>query len=362
MSNLCKTPDRRSLVSMAMFGALFCVMGFVLIGCGLAQPSEEEIEQAWQTSAHANTESRAFTRWNDTEDAAIPENCAKCHSTTGYRDYLGVDGSTPGVVDAPIPIGTTIECEACHNNVAKDKDTSAMPSGLEIGQLGRESACMDCHQGRQSTVSVNEAVAGLEDDTPDESLSFLNIHNKAAGPTQYGTEAKGGYEYDSQSYVGPYRHVVEFETCIACHDAHTLKVQDAKCGACHVGADTVEGRQNMRVTNVDYDGDGNTDEGLADEINTMRERLLLAIKIYAARTEGVDNITYEDRNPYFFDEDGENYATWTPRLLRAAYNYQYTTKEPGGFAHNGRYHVQLLYDSLSDLGANTSAMSRPRRN
>ena len=53
------------------------------------------------------------------------------------------------------------------------------------------------------------------------------------------------------------------------------------------------------------------------------------------------------------------YVTWTPRLLKAAYNYQYATKDPGAFAHNGKYVLQILYDSLVDLGANVSGMTRP---
>jgi hypothetical protein len=37
-------------------------------------------------------------------------------------------------------------------------------------------------------------------------------------------------------------------------------------------------------------------------------------------------------------------------LLRVAYNHQWVNKDPGAFAHNGKYIVQILYDSLSDLG------------
>ena len=43
------------------------------------------------------------------------------------------------------------------------------------------------------------------------------------------------------------------------------------------------------------------------------------------------------------------YNAWTPRLLKAAYNYQFVTKEPGAYAHNAPYALQILYDSLSDL-------------
>ena len=84
-------------------------------------------------------------------------------------------------------------------------------------------------------------------------------------------------------------------------------------------------------------------------------------------------IVYDSHSyPYFFTDtnaDGEpspdeanygnRYGTWTPRLLRAAYNYQYAAKDPGGFAHNGKYIIQTLYDALEDLGADVSGFVRP---
>jgi hypothetical protein len=343
---------------MLVLGA-WLLISLIMVACGQAEASPEVAEEKWLASAHADEASRAFSRWNDDDPAEIPTNCAKCHSTTGYHDFLGLDGSTPGQVNHPAPVGTTVECEACHNEVSGEKTSVVIPSGAELTDLGQEANCMECHQGRTSTASVDEATAGLEDDVVDSELSFINVHNKAAAPTQYGTLAKGGFEYDGQEYVGFYEHVAEFDTCIECHDAHLLEVYGEKCSACHIGALTKEDRQKIRVTNIDYDGDGDISEGLADEINTMRERLLASMKIYAARTEGVANISYEDQNPYFFDEDGEGYSTWTPRLLRAAYNYHYTTKEPGGYAHNGHYHIQLIYDSLQDLGFEIPNMTRP---
>ena len=53
------------------------------------------------------------------------------------------------------------------------------------------------------------------------------------------------------------------------------------------------------------------------------------------------------------------YAGWTPRLLRAAYNYQYATKDPGAFAHNGKYALQTLHDALEDLGRDVRGITRP---
>ncbi len=136
--------------------------------------------------------------------------------------------------------------------------------------------------------------------------------------------------------------------------------------------ETVEDLRLIREYNDDWDGDGGTDEGIAGEIDTLRETLYAALQDYAANTAGA-GIVYDDHShPYFFidingngevDADEVNsdnrYATWTPRLLRGAYNYQYVTKDPGAFTHNGLYIVQVLQDSIEDLGGDISGMTRP---
>ena len=82
-----------------------------------------------------------------------------------------------------------------------------------------------------------------------------------------------------------------------------------------------------------------------------------------------------DAFPYFFVDTNGNgtadkdeavaanrYNVWTPRLLKAAYNYQFVTKDPGAFAHNSTYAIELLYDSLSDLGGKVSVdLSKAKR-
>ncbi len=99
---------------------------------------------------------------------------------------------------------------------------------------------------------------------------------------------------------------------------------------------------------------------------------MAALQAYATETVGT-SIAYDAHShPYFFidtnsngvadpeEVNGDNrYATWTPRLLRAAYNYQYATKDPGAFAHNGQYIVQTLYDSIEDIGGDVSGMTCP---
>jgi hypothetical protein len=45
--------------------------------------------------------------------------------------------------------------------------------------------------------------------------------------------------------------------------------------------------------------------------------------------------------------------------MKAAFNYYLAHSEPGAWAHNFEYIVQLLIDSISDLGGDTSSYNRP---
>ena len=100
-------------------------------------------EEQWANSPHNDITSEAFSHWNADDPQEIPVNCAKCHSTPGYLDFLGADGSTPNVVDVAAPVSTTVTCEACHNDVTITKDSVVFPSGIEVAHLGDESRCME---------------------------------------------------------------------------------------------------------------------------------------------------------------------------------------------------------------------------
>ena len=178
-----------------------------------------------------------------------------------------------------------------------------------------------------------------------------------------------GYEYDDQSYNGRFMHVRGYQTCTECHDTHQLRPKSEDCGTCH-GTLSEEDLHDIRITAGDFDGDGDGTEGISDEIATMQETLFEAITAYAAKAGtpiAFDPVPY----PYWFldtngdgvaDQDeanfGNRYNSWTPRLLRAVYNYTWAVKDPGAFAHNGLYMLQLLYDSLQDIGGDVSGMTR----
>jgi hypothetical protein len=43
------------------------------------------------------------------------------------------------------------------------------------------------------------------------------------------------------------------------------------------------------------------------------------------------------------------FTAYTPALVRALYNYQAVYMDPGAWAHNPRYAIEILFDSISDL-------------
>jgi hypothetical protein len=308
----------------------------------------------WVGSGHADAEAEAFVHWDEDDPPVVPGRCAKCHSTTGYQDFLGIDGTEAGVVDNDAEIGTVIECVACHNAATDAMTSVVFPSGVEVMGLGDEARCMQCHQGRASTVSVNGAIeeAGLGDDEASEDLGFINIHYYAAAATRFGGVAMGGYQYEGKTYDAYFEHVEGYDACMDCHDPHTLQLKLDDCSTCHEGASSAEDLKSIRWVGslVDYDGDGDIAEGVYDEIEGLIEILYGAIQAYAE--DAGAGIQYDAASyPYWFTADGERYASWTPRLLKAAYNYQTAKKDPGGFAHGGKYIIQILYDSIEDLDA-----------
>ena len=166
-------------------------------------------------------------------------------------------------------------------------------------------------------------------------------------------------------------HVPGFQTCIECHDTHELKVKVKACDTCH-GISSEEELHEIRMTAVDYDGDGDASTGIAVEVMNVNDAVYAAIQAYAAEVIGAP-IAFEGHiYPYWFldtngdgvanpDEAnyGNQYNAWTSRLLRTAYNYTWALKDPGSYAHNGLYMLQVLYDSLQDIGGDVSGMTRP---
>ncbi len=364
----------------AIAGVLLVAAGFTLITTTSVLAQEPVVEppfladyyNAWVNSGHADAEAEAFVHWD--EDGIVEADCAQCHSTPGYIDYLGGDGSEVGVVDnEEIPTGTTVTCDACHNPAAAQLQSVTFPSGLTVTTDGNAARCMVCHQGRSSTPQVNaalEEVGAVADmNAVSADLRFLNIHYYPAAAALYGSEAQGGYQYEGMAYEVQNEHVEGVDTCDSCHNPHTLEIRLDVCSTCHEDVEEVEDLKDIRMNGslVDYDGDGDDFEGIFYEIETLQELLYQAIQSYAAEVAGTPIGYNAAAYPYFFidtDADGEiseeegvfpnAYNAWTGNLVAAAYNYQMSLKDPGNFAHNPQYYIHLLFDSITVLNQNVS--------
>ena len=330
-----------------------------------------------------------FRDWDST--GVVPAACAKCHSATGMPQFIANAGTEvvtksgvqiTGVVGQPVSNG--FECKTCHNTAKMPERLAvtsvAFPSGVSLtfsttkddkGNLIPVDAnlCIECHQGRESTLTMNNALAAFTDlDKADPAVKFRNVHYLAAGATLFGTEAKGMYEYAGKTYDGRNMHVDAYNTCTDCHDAHSLTVKTKDCATCH----KVDDPKKIRMSKESYDGSTDATEPMATVVDNFKTKLYAAIQKYAKDKGGVAILYDPASYPYFFldkNADGKpdvddkgaviSYNAFTPRLVKAAYNLQYATKDPGAFAHNPKYILEGLYDSIQDLGGDVTGLVRP---
>ncbi|WP_245780883.1 cytochrome c3 family protein [Litoreibacter janthinus] len=309
----------------------------------------------WFRSGHANVASEAFRHWD--EDEEIRPACASCHSGEGFRAFHGLDGSEAGVVEGPIDVGGVVDCGTCHNAGLAEVDVVRFPSGLMHPVQGVEAACMTCHQGRTAGVNVETAISGMNLDTPNAELRFVNPHYATAAASWLGGYGGAGYQYEGRDYSGRFFHARPVSTCNSCHEPHTLEVEFEPCLTCHQ-ANTP---QDIRISRQSYSGTGDTTVGIRADIQANAGLLLDTIKTYARDVAAAPMVYDGTRYPYFFlDANGDAaidqidgqpvaYNVWTPRSLRAAYNWKLVTADPGSYAHNPHYALELLYDSIEDL-------------
>ncbi|ORJ58592.1 hypothetical protein [Geothermobacter hydrogeniphilus] len=368
----------------------------------LRDPNLEYI--GWAATGHANYADDPFNHWN--ADGSIPTSCAKCHSKVGFRDW-----ALDGTVDAAAPIGQVLSCGTCHVN-GQDPEMGngnlgstdmlyddlatytalanvVFPSGAALTLNNDSNMCMACHTGRKSKADVDAYVPGSN-------FGSVNPHYLAAAAVMFGTDAQGGYEYAAKTYAGqndfsavPGDDMTAFDTCTECHmsgngkSTHQLvKPAINDCLPCHADDPSQPAYPNVDATNfkfsgirnpantTDYNGNGNTTESLKDEIRALEADLLTDIMTYAANPAGLNApVVYDDATyPYWFNDTngngvvdpGENiypnaYTAFDTTMIRAAYNYTFSVKEPHGYIHHPDYIAQLLIDSMEDLGTDIVA-------
>jgi hypothetical protein len=336
-----------------------------------ADGSETQGNQAlnlmWPLGAHQDGIS--FNNWDS--QSQVDRECSTCHTSEGLPDFLSTG------LTASQPASGGLFCTTCHNDpstfTTHDISSVIFPSGASSQDLTAQSnLCITCHMGSASGNEIDISLAALGQDTVNEDLEFIDIHGATPGATMYGTDAQGAYEYAEHSYFGLRLHTSDFGSCSDCHDPHLLLVDATTCEDCHSSFDVGQQFTSIRFSRIDYDGDSDTNEGIGEEIESLQSYLYLVLQNYAAENSASSIVYNAGTAPYFFvdlngngviEEDEtklENrFAGWTPRLLKAAFNFHYAVLDSGGFAHHPKYIIQILYDSLEDLGADVSNLTRP---
>jgi hypothetical protein len=366
---------------------------------GLQNDSVAEAESlgiARDDAGHFDAAAEAFRHWDliynendqEFEDGFVSPRCNKCHSSEGSAYFLKND-MVKGTYDRQDTKGISagLACEACHFpsvdvglpvGEAIVPDAVTFPSGAVQDLNNTSNICMTCHQGRESGQSVDDVI----ENNPAGPYSFINIHYFPAAATFFGSGVNGGYEYAGKSYAGQFDHNFGPPDCEACHvnraPQHNfiLVTPTTSCG-CHGNPLNDFTIIRFPSPGVDYDGDGNATEGIYGEIwdttdqesthpadeNSIVGNLFVAIENYALNVIG-EAIQYDPGSyPYYFKEGaisfGNRYDQFDASLLKAAYNYQMIQKDPCGYIHNAEYHLQLLIDSIEDLGGDISKYTRP---
>ncbi len=333
---------------------------YVMPPSGPFSPNRIEIPNAraiaaWVRSGHSDSSSDAFSHWD--EDGSIPGVCSTCHSGVGFRSFHGLDGSPTGVPDHPMPIGGVVDCDTCHNANLGSVTQISLPSGVDHPVNVGEAACITCHQGRAAGTSVSKAVADLPDDEPSDQLRFINPHYALAAVTSLGGYGGLGYHYPGKAYTGRFLHAKPVSTCLSCHDPHSLEVTQDTCLMCHQTGEPGD----IRISRQSHDGSGDVTKGIRADIQANSDRLMTMMQAYAGEVIGTPIVYNGARYPYFFaDSNGDglidevegsavSYNSWSPRLLKAAYNWKAVNADGGIHVHNPHYALELLYDSMESL-------------
>jgi hypothetical protein len=141
-----------------------------------------------------------------------------------------------------------------------------------------------------------------------------------------------------------------------------------KCTYCHINSTSVDDLTPAFRPEDNYDGNPATKPKA--EFGVFQARLLTAIQAYCkTKTDaGVTGATYVVYDGGFYvdtNKDGIRQPTektstkWDSKGFRASFNYHYSIKEPGAWAHNPKYVLQVLYDSILSLGGNVTGLVRP---
>ena len=360
-------------------------------GTGGANSLRNKSNTTFQLTQTPNPANAYLGTANNTNQVVLINNypCNQCHHGLGAIDYMK---DRQGTSSAQVLWGdATVTCITCHET-HKDPNGSGknvrVPTKLSYNarfvdpvknpggginkfmdgtdipsDVGSSLVCLFCHQGRESGWTVYSAIKAKNVDPysepnkvidPVAGISFLNPHYLDGGGILW---SRNSWEYFfsgvPQKYTtGNSSH--QQKNCNGCHmgeanaenteGGHTWSPSTEVCQECH---GPIKSFKDVKAS-ADYDGDGTT-KTTYEEFGTINPDTGLFGRVKAA-LEAKGIFYNPDAYPYFFTPSGGQFRAWTTNTLSAAFNLAYSYKAGNAvYAHNAKYIVQVLQDSLKAL-------------
>jgi hypothetical protein len=203
-----------------------------------------EQHREWSESGHGEVNAEPYVHYdfkvygtdNASPQTAAPTDCVRCHTSTGYINYInsgfndvrpwgakrGADGK-PLVVNAlTVPISNqkqAIYCNVCHDNGSGSAygykmrkvpqvtgyynyNITAVPANPKLiinsfvfPDVATSNICVACHSGRENGKTLQKVFEAITDPNDYNKISFINSHYLAAGGNVFKAI---GYEFPKQ--------------------------------------------------------------------------------------------------------------------------------------------------------------------
>jgi hypothetical protein len=311
----------------------------------------------WNNSLHARP-----TR--TPSGTASRNNCVRCHTATGFAQYIESGGTNTYVTNV---VYEAITCAACHDphdaknpHQLRTETVYTLPEGTTVTNAGLGALCMNCHHSRNGSATNNVAKYIIGAPTWAGGSSF-GPHDSTAGDM---IEGVNGIDYGTKIPSGAHSYSIS-NVCVGCHMQPVASTDPAftKAGGHTFSMTYMDGATEIDKVDVcvkchgpittfdmvrkDYNGDGII-EGIQTEVNKLLDKLSTMLP----------NSTYRADGQYVADglvkTSISTKTNWPVKFLNAGWNWQFVDVEGSHGIHNAPYAIGLLKASISDLSGDSN--------
>jgi nitrate/TMAO reductase-like tetraheme cytochrome c subunit len=375
--------------------------------------------KAWAESAHGGVSNPPFADEDFKENAS----CIRCHTSTGYVNFVNSNWAVPTVTWATAGDKgrEVLTCRTCHNNDSfsvrsAGAFTAPYAKPATYPSVGESNLCIACHSGRANESDINTV-------TNFANASFKNSHYKAGAGVMYlkvgfqnfttaTAPASSTYSYGA-SYTMYYgsgstpagnvssthrklgttlingdSHNAAFFVpgtadangpCVTCHyntsgvtkriatghnqliDVNAAQQLCIKCHAAEVGIN--------KLSTDTVASAANLEEFLSGQKQYEINAIQIVVDLMLAKNIEYDGAVY----PYFFKKGlahtsangvkdwtlGTNNQAFGKRVMGAAYNLNLLIRDGGSYAHGRTYARRLIFDTIDFLDDGLINQSAP---